>query len=66
MSTDLTDGGTADALNGDKMTFSVSTSEVKVNGATVTSADVVSSNGVIHVIDKVLAPPIDVFVSNGA
>ena len=65
MSTDLTDGGTADALNGDKMTFSVSTSEVKVNGATVTSADVVSSNGVIHVIDKVLAPPIDVFVSNG-
>ena len=65
MSTDLTDGGTADALNGDKMTFTVSTSEVKVNGATVTSADVVSSNGVIHVIDKVLAPPIDVFVSNG-
>lgn len=30
---------------------------VKVNGATVTSADVEASNGVIHVIDKVLLPP---------
>ena len=30
---------------------------VKINGATVTSADVEASNGVIHVIDKVLLPP---------
>ena len=29
---------------------------VKVNDATVTSADIVASNGVIHVIDKVLLP----------
>jgi transforming growth factor-beta-induced protein len=29
---------------------------VKVNGANVTTADVVSSNGVIHVIDKVILP----------
>ena len=32
-------------------------STVKVNDATVTTADVKASNGVIHVIDKVLLPP---------
>lgn len=30
---------------------------VKVNGAHVVSADIVASNGVIHVIDKVILPP---------
>lgn len=30
---------------------------VKVNDATVTMADVAASNGVVHVIDKVLVPP---------
>ena len=30
---------------------------VKINGATVTSADVKATNGVIHVIDQVLLPP---------
>jgi uncharacterized surface protein with fasciclin (FAS1) repeats len=32
------------------------TNGVKVNGANVTAADVAASNGVIHVIDKVLLP----------
>jgi uncharacterized surface protein with fasciclin (FAS1) repeats len=59
MSTDLTDGMEAAALNQDTLTFSVSSSEVKVNDAVVTLADVESSNGVIHVIDKVLMPPAD-------
>ena len=66
MSTDLADAATTDALNGDKLSFTVSSSEVKVNGATVTEADIESSNGVIHVIDKVLMPPVDVYVSNGS
>jgi uncharacterized surface protein with fasciclin (FAS1) repeats len=30
---------------------------VKVNGATVTAADIETSNGVIHVIDAVILPP---------
>ena len=30
---------------------------VRVNKARVTSADIIASNGVIHVIDKVLLPP---------
>ena len=59
MSTDLSDGLEATALNQDTLTFSVSSSEVKVNDAVVTLADVESSNGVIHVIDKVLMPPAD-------
>tara|TARA_X000001036_G_scaffold287832_1_gene267440 strand:- start:1120 stop:2874 length:1755 start_codon:yes stop_codon:yes gene_type:complete len=59
MSTDLTDGMEAAALNQDTLTFSVSATEVKVNDAVVTTADVESSNGVIHVIDKVLMPPAD-------
>ncbi len=29
---------------------------VRVNKSTVTQADIVASNGVIHVIDKVLLP----------
>ena len=66
MSTDLSDRTTADAVNGDKVSFSVTTSEVRVNNALVTGADVESSNGVIHVIDKVLLPPVDVFVGDGS
>ena len=66
MSTDLTDAGTTDALNGDKLSFTVTSTEVKVNDAVVTTADVVSSNGVIHVIDKVLTPPVDVYVGDGS
>jgi len=60
MSSDLTDGMEASALNQDTLTFSVSATEVKVNDAVVTAADVATSNGVIHVIDKVLMPPADV------
>ena len=66
LSTDLTDAGTTDALNGDKLSFTVTDTEVKVNDAVVTTADVVSSNGVIHVIDKVLTPPVDVYVGDGS
>ena len=66
MSSDLSDALTTDAVNGDKLSFTVGASEVKVNGATVTAADVDATNGVIHVIDKVLMPPVDVFVSDGS
>ena len=57
-SSSLTDGMTVAAYNGDDLTFSVGEG-VKVNDANVTLADVPASNGVIHVIDKVLMPPAD-------
>ena len=53
------DGMTATMLNGDDATFSVSNGVVMIDDATVTSADVMASNGIIHVIDKVLMPPAD-------
>ena len=56
---DVTDGMSAEALNGDDLSFTVSEGSVMVNDATVTSADVMASNGIIHVIDKVLMPPAD-------
>ena len=58
-SSDVTDGMSAEALNGDELSFTVSDGSVMVNDATVTSADVMASNGIIHVIDKVLMPPAD-------
>jgi plastocyanin len=59
LSSDLTDGMTAAALNTDDLTFTVNSDGVKVNDANVVSADVAASNGIIHVIDKVLFPPAD-------
>ena len=56
----VTDGLTVTMLNGDEATFTVADGVVSIGDATVTTADVVASNGVIHVIDKVLMPPADV------
>ena len=44
-------------LNGAALDIAVKDGKVHVNGATVTSADVMASNGVIHVIDTVVLPP---------
>ena len=55
MSTDVTTG---DAATVEGSTLALDTmSGVMVNDATVIAADVEASNGVIHVIDKVLVPP---------
>ena len=56
---DVTDGMVASMVNGDNATFTVVNGTVKIGDATVTTADVAASNGVIHVIDKVLMPPAD-------
>jgi uncharacterized surface protein with fasciclin (FAS1) repeats len=56
----VTDGMTAEAANGDTLSFTVTNDSVIVGDATVTSADVEASNGIIHVVDKVLMPPAEV------
>ena len=56
----VTDGMLATMVNGDKVKFGVSSGTVTVGTATVTTADVQASNGIIHVIDKVLMPPVDI------
>ncbi len=43
------------SVNGEALTVD-GTDGVKVNGATVTSADIECTNGVIHVIDTVILP----------
>jgi uncharacterized surface protein with fasciclin (FAS1) repeats len=47
----------AKTLNGDSVRVRTSGPNVFVNGAKVTMADVMASNGVIHVINRVLIPP---------
>ena len=46
----------ATTLEGKSVSIRVSGGKVLVGGATVTKADVMASNGVIHVINKVLIP----------
>jgi uncharacterized surface protein with fasciclin (FAS1) repeats len=48
--------GAVKTVEGDTITLGT-TGGVTVNDAKVTQADIVASNGVIHVIDKVLLPP---------
>ena len=55
----VTDGMVATMVNGDNVTFTVNNGSVMIENANVTTADVMSSNGIIHVIDQVLMPPSD-------
>lgn len=55
MSGDLSDGMKAATVQGGEVTITT-TDGVKVDGATVTAADIETSNGVIHVIDTVILP----------
>lgn len=51
------DGESVETVNGESVTISVDGDKVMVNDANVTAVDVKASNGLIHVIDKVLLPP---------
>jgi uncharacterized surface protein with fasciclin (FAS1) repeats len=53
---DLKDGQKVKTLQGEELTVSIKDGKVMINGATVTTADVISSNGVTHVVDAVLMP----------
>ncbi|MFO7370807.1 MAG: fasciclin domain-containing protein [Bacteroidales bacterium] len=72
LSTQLTDGYVATLSEGPEessISLQVKTGEVLLNGsARVTAADVSASNGVIHIIDKVLLPPtvVDLAINNPA
>jgi transforming growth factor-beta-induced protein len=52
------DGKSAKTVNGASVSIAIKGSDVYLNGDTkVVQADVAASNGIIHVIDKVLLPP---------
>jgi len=56
MAADLKDGQKLKTVQGGNLTVTVKDGKVMINGAPVSIADVVSSNGVTHVIDAVLLP----------
>lgn len=56
MAAQVTDGLTAETLQGGELTFSVENGNVMVNDANIILTDIEASNGVIHVIDAVLLP----------
>ncbi|MEG4213513.1 fasciclin domain-containing protein [Microcoleus sp. S13_B4] len=49
--------GDVKSVEGSSLNVAVSAGKVTVSGANVVKADIKASNGVIHVIDKVLMPP---------
>ncbi|ULQ50882.1 fasciclin domain-containing protein [Flavihumibacter fluvii] len=53
---DLKDGQKIKTLQGEELTVSIKGGKVKINGATVSAADLTGSNGVVHVINAVMLP----------
>ncbi len=56
MAADLEDGQELTTVQGGTLKISIEDGKVMVGDATVTTADIIASNGVIHVIDAVLMP----------
>ena len=56
MAADLQDGQMITTVEGSKLKVTIKDGKVMINGANVISADIPASNGVIHVIDKVVMP----------
>ena len=48
--------GEAPTVNGKKLALQADQYGVKANGAKVVAADLVGSNGVVHVVDTVILP----------
>ena len=60
LASQLKDGQELTTVEGEKIKVSIKDNKVSVGGAHVTTADILASNGVIHVIDKVLMPKVEV------
>ncbi len=60
MSTDLENGQLAETLAGPVLAVDLSGDAPMINEASVVTADIEASNGVIHVIDTIILPPGDI------
>ena len=56
LSSDLTDGQEIPTVNGATLKVSIKDGEVMINHSKVVTADLLQSNGVVHLIDSVLMP----------
>jgi uncharacterized surface protein with fasciclin (FAS1) repeats len=55
-SSDVVKLSSAETVNGQSVSIKVMDGKVMIDGATVVTADIEASNGIIHVIDKVILP----------
>jgi uncharacterized surface protein with fasciclin (FAS1) repeats len=55
---DLKDGQELTTVEGEKLKVTIKDKKVTVGGANITGTDIDASNGIIHIIDKVLIPKI--------
>ncbi|MFK7807438.1 MAG: fasciclin domain-containing protein [Saprospiraceae bacterium] len=62
LSTDLVDGTSATTLLGDDIEITVNMDGAFINGVQVSVADIRTFNGVVHVLDAVLEPPVPTVV----
>ncbi|MEN7342788.1 MAG: fasciclin domain-containing protein [Pseudomonadota bacterium] len=53
----LQDGASADTLAGAPVTFTATEGGFNIENASIVATDIAASNGVIHVIDRVILPP---------
>lgn len=60
LSSDLEDGQTITTLQLEDVTVTINPDGIFINNAEVTVADIITDNGVVHVIDAVLLPPSNV------
>jgi len=56
MASDLKDGSELTTVQGGKLKVSIKDNKVMIGDAHVSTANVCASNGVVHLIDKVLMP----------
>lgn len=57
LAADVVNLSSAQTVEGQEIAIKVEDGKVMINDATVTTADILTSNGVIHVIDMVILPP---------
>lgn len=53
---DVADGKAVKTVQGTEVHFKVADGKVKIDDATITATDIMTKNGVIHVIDTVITP----------
>jgi len=54
----FTDGQVLGMVNGDNVTVSIKNGKVMLNNSATIVGSVIASNGIVHIIDGVLLPPV--------